>query len=48
MIVESLIAVVKNITFHNSESGWTVLRVSPVASPHEEKLVTVHQALRIT
>lgn len=44
MIVESLIAVVKNITFHNFESGWTVLRVSPVASPHEEKLVTVHQA----
>ena len=42
--METFIGIVQRVTYHNPENGWTVLRVSPVTSPHEVKTVTIHQA----
>ncbi|MDX1326288.1 MAG: hypothetical protein R3299_01205, partial [Arenibacter sp.] len=42
--MEKLIGVIQRVTYHNKENGWTVLRVTPIDKPHEQKTVTVHQA----
>lgn len=42
--MEIFTGIVQRVTYHNPENGWTVLRVSPVTSPHEVKTVTIHQA----
>jgi len=41
--MESFTGIVQRVTYHDPQSGWTVLQVSPVKSPHEVKTVTVHQ-----
>ena len=42
--MEKLTGIVQRVTYHNSENGWSVLRVSPLDKPYELKTVTVHQA----
>lgn len=42
--MEKLIGIIQRVTYHNTENGWTVLKVSPLDRPHELKTVTVHQA----
>ncbi len=41
---EKLSGIVKRITFHSPESGFTVLKVSPFSRPSEEVVVVVHQS----
>ena len=41
--MEKFTGIVERITYHNPETGWTVLKVCPVRSPNEMKTVTVHQ-----
>lgn len=42
--MENFIGIIQRVTYHNPETGWTVLRVNPITSQHEVKTVTVHQA----
>ncbi|WKN31083.1 AAA family ATPase [Porifericola rhodea] len=42
--LEKLSGIVKRVTFHSAETGWSVLKVSSFARPHEEIAVTVHQS----
>jgi exodeoxyribonuclease V alpha subunit len=42
--LEKLSGIVKRITFHSVETGWTVLKISPSNQPLLEKTVTVHQS----
>jgi exodeoxyribonuclease V alpha subunit len=42
--LEKVSGIVKRITFHSVETGWTVLKVSPFDRLHEEVAVTVHQS----
>ncbi len=42
--METFVGIIQRVTYHNPENGWSVLRVNPVASPHEVKTVTIHQA----
>ncbi len=42
--IEKLSGIVKRITFHSVETGWTVLKISPFDQPLLEKTVTVHQS----
>ncbi len=42
-ITEHLRGIVQRVTYHNPESGWSVLRVSPFNSPSTLETVTVHQ-----
>ncbi|MEY8200233.1 MAG: AAA family ATPase [Colwellia sp.] len=42
-IVETLTGIVSRVTYHNQSSGWSVLRVQPINSPHDQETVTVHQ-----
>ena len=42
-IVETLTGIVSRVTYHNQSSGWSVLRVQPLNSPHDQETVTVHQ-----
>ena len=42
--METFTGIVQRITYHNPENGWTVLKVSPIANPNEEKTVTVYQS----
>ncbi len=42
--MESFVGIIHRVTFHNAETGWTVLKVKPIKSMHELKTVTVHQA----
>lgn len=42
-IPERLSGIVQRVTYHNSDSGWSVLRVSPFNSPASTETVTVHQ-----
>jgi exodeoxyribonuclease V alpha subunit len=44
VIVETFTGIVQHVTYHNPENGWTVLKVNPIANPHQEKTVTVYQA----
>lgn len=38
-----LSGVVERVTYHNSENGWSVLRVSPFNGPHKLVTVLIHQ-----
>ncbi len=40
---EKLSGIVRRITFHSIETGYTVLKVSSFQKPHEELTVVVHQ-----
>ena len=42
-ITENLRGIVQRVTYHNPDSGWSVLRVSPFNSPASLETVTVHQ-----
>lgn len=42
-ITERLRGIVDRVTFHNADNGWSVLRVRPLADPHQLETVTVHQ-----
>jgi len=42
-ITETLTGIVNRVTYHNPDSGWSVLRVQPFNSPQQQETVTVHQ-----
>ncbi|EKD34627.1 MAG: hypothetical protein ACD_75C02256G0004, partial [uncultured bacterium] len=42
-IAETLKGIVQRVTYHNSDSGWSVLRITPFDSPGSMETVTVHQ-----
>jgi exodeoxyribonuclease V alpha subunit len=42
-IIETLTGIVHRVTFHNTDNGWSVLRVNPFNSPERQETVTVHQ-----
>ena len=42
-IEEIIRGVVQRVTYHNDETGWSVLRVVPFGRPNEMETVTVHQ-----
>jgi len=42
-IKETLRGIVQRVTYHNPETGWSVLRVSPASLPTAIETVTVHQ-----
>ncbi len=42
--LEKLSGIVKRITFHSPESGWTVLKITPFDRPGDEVPVTVYQS----
>ena len=42
-ITENLRGIVQRVTYHNSDTGWSVLRVTPFNSPNSLTTVTVHQ-----
>lgn len=41
---EKLSGIVGRVTFHNSENGWSVLRVEPLNRSGEQVTVTIHQS----
>ncbi|MCC9138870.1 AAA family ATPase [Pontibacter silvestris] len=42
--MEKLSGIVKRVTFHSAETGYTVLKVNSFQKPHEETAVIVHQS----
>lgn len=42
-IIENLRGIVQRVTYHNADTGWSVLRVTPFNSPNVLETVTVHQ-----
>jgi len=42
-ITETVKGIVQRVTYHNSDSGWSVLRISPFNNPGSMETVTVHQ-----
>jgi exodeoxyribonuclease V alpha subunit len=38
-----LSGIVERVTFHNSQNGWSVLKVSPFHEPHKLTTVLIHQ-----
>ena len=42
-IPETLTGIVNRVTYHNPDTGWSVLRVQPFNSPQQQETVTVHQ-----
>jgi exodeoxyribonuclease V alpha subunit len=42
-IKESLSGIIQRVTYHNPDTGWSVLRLSPFNSPSSLETVTVHQ-----
>ena len=40
---EILKGVVDRVTFHNSDNGWSILKVLPFDNPHKRETVVVHQ-----
>ncbi len=42
-IDETLTGIVSRVTYHNPDTGWSVLRVEPFDSPLQQETVTVHQ-----
>ena len=40
---ERLGGIVERVTFHNPQTGWSILQVSPFGSPHTRVAVLVHQ-----
>ncbi len=43
IIQESIRGIVDRVTYHNSDTGYSVLRVSPFTSPHKQETVIVFQ-----
>ncbi|MEI6533425.1 MAG: AAA family ATPase [Candidatus Roizmanbacteria bacterium] len=43
-VLEQVSGIVKRVTFHSVESGWTVLKISPFNDPAKEITVTIHQS----
>ncbi|MBI9086330.1 MAG: AAA family ATPase [Desulfobacterales bacterium] len=43
IITESIRGIVDRVTYHNPDSGWSVLRVLSFDNPHQHETVTVHQ-----
>ncbi len=43
IINETVRGIVSRITYHNPDTGWSVLRVHPFDNAHEQVTVTVHQ-----
>ena len=43
VLAESLKGIVQRVTYHNADTGWSVLRVTPFNSPGAMETVTVHQ-----
>jgi exodeoxyribonuclease V alpha subunit len=43
IIEETLRGIVDRVTFHNPDTGWSVLRVLPFDNPHQQETVIVHQ-----
>ena len=43
VIEENLQGIVERVTFHNADSGWSILRVAPFGNPHGHETVIVHQ-----
>ncbi len=41
---EKLSGIVKRVTFHSAETGWSVLKITPFGKDQEEIAVTVHQS----
>jgi len=42
-ISETLTGIVQRVTYHNPDTGWSVLRVNPFNSPEKQETVTIHQ-----
>ncbi len=42
-ITETIRGIVDRVTYHNPDSGWSVLRVFPFNSPSQQETVIVHQ-----
>jgi exodeoxyribonuclease V alpha subunit len=42
-LLESIRGIVDRVTYHNPDSGWSVLRVSPFDNPRHQETVVVHQ-----
>lgn len=42
--METFVGIIHRVTYHNIETGWTVLKVNPIKSLHELRTVTVYQA----
>ena len=42
-ILETLTGIVQRVTYHNPDTGWSVLRVNPFNRPQSQEIVTVHQ-----
>ena len=40
VIEESLTGIVNRVTYHNVDTGWSVLRVQPFNSPEQQETVT--------
>ena len=38
IIVESISGIVDRVTYHNPNSGWSVLRVLPFDNPHHQEM----------
>jgi exodeoxyribonuclease V alpha subunit len=43
VITETIRGIVDRVTYHNPDSGWSVLRVLPFNNPHQQETVIVHQ-----
>jgi exodeoxyribonuclease V alpha subunit len=43
VITETLRGIVERVTFHNPDTGWSVLRVLPFDNPYQQETVIVHQ-----
>src|SRR5210317_2424541 len=43
IIIESIRGIVDRVTYHNPDSGWSVLRVLSFNNPHQQETVIVHQ-----
>jgi len=41
VITEKLVGIVNRVTYHNPDSGWSVLRVQPFNAPQQQETVTV-------
>jgi exodeoxyribonuclease V alpha subunit len=42
-ITETVRGIVDRVTYHNPDNGWSVLRVMPFDTPHQQETVVVHQ-----
>ncbi|MBI5063009.1 MAG: AAA family ATPase, partial [Desulfatitalea sp.] len=42
-ITEIVRGIVDRVTYHNPDNGWSVLRVVPFDTPHQQETVIVHQ-----